>query len=191
MSHSFIGMLTLAVVAPLGMLGCSDPVPESAGVGLRLQVSGCSVTKPEWTIGNPAPNSGANQFGKPIFSGSSGVTVNACRVTSQGIVTASLNGPDRLGFEISNSTVNLNQADAQYGKGTANISFLAGTQTWMTQPFEASDQPCTFEVIQTTTGLKISPGAVWASFRCFNARATLAQSCSVIGEIVLERCSGD
>lgn len=184
MSHRFFGMLTLAVVAPFGTLGCSDPVPQAAGVGLSLNVGLCPTTQSSWTIGEPAPNSGANQFGKPVFSGSSGVSISSCRVSADGQINAEIKGPKGLGFSIKQAKVNL-----QDGSGTANISFYAGTQAWMTQPFIATDTPCTLQVIKTTTGYKIEQGAVWAQFQCFTMKAAgNVPNCTGTGEIVLERC---
>lgn len=183
MSHRFFGVLSVALAAPLGALSCSDPVPQSAAVGLSLNVAACPVTRPQWSLGNPAPNSSLSQFGTPIFSGEGGTKVS-CRVTADGQITADITGPGGLGFRVADGRVNV-----QNGSGTATISLLAGTQSWMKQPTNTTDQPCTLQVIRTTKGYKVEAGALWASFQCFNMKSPGgAPPCSSTGELVLERC---
>ena len=180
MSQRFSGMLALCAAA-CSTLGCSDPVPASAGAGLLIDVGQCPTTMPRATLGNPNPDSRrpGDPVGTPIYSGQSGTQVS-CRVSGDGTIVGNVKAPG-ITFDVSGT---VNPTD---GRGTGTVGLFAGGITeYVSQTPEST---CELNVVRLTSGFQIEPGAVYASFRCSNLRpGGVGPTCIASGEFVLTRC---
>lgn len=178
-------------VAALALLsiGCSDPAPTPAAVGLTLSIHGPNTPVPDTTcaamgssaIGNPAPNANPLGPGTRITDGKSDVDVTC---TVKGDSTFAVSARIKQGattFNISGGTI-----DKASGTGTFNASLYT--------PYSAnlaseSDAPCTFDVSEPP--LEVTSGNLFARFNCprlWNRETPTHTACGGDGLVVLEFC---
>jgi hypothetical protein len=186
MLRSFVWVFALGPI--LATAGCSDPVPASVAVGLRLNLSQtgtCPVMPGVSTnIGNPPPDStnGAIGAGKRVYSGEGGLNAS-CRVHDAGggnfTVSASMQAPgSHSSFNVDGSLMGTT------GKAAVSLSTPAIGASVASPP----DTPCSLTVIATSNGPEVHPGAIWASFVCTKLSGTPNPICAATGEFVLENC---
>lgn len=193
MSRSFVLLVTLGLGG--GALGCSDPVPAAAAVGLRLNLAptgSCAAdnTRPD-EIGNPYPDSSradaSMRKGVPVFDGEGGVQAN-CTITGEGPfdVTATARANDgRVILGLRDGVINAN------GSGTANMSFT--TPAFIGGGIGGGT--CSLNVVTVPDengqpSLGIKAGAMWATFQCTGLTQVNqpSVSCTASGEVLLENC---
>lgn len=182
MARTFFWLL--AVGCTLASAGCSDPVPSSAAVGLRLVLVNAMTCPlignvPSPNIGKPPPN-GAGDPGKRVYSGEGGLRAT-CSVHDNGGgsfgILGSVSGPS--GFTI--------DATISGPSGMARIGIAADA---LPEPVRSpADQPCTVTPVTTTRGLEVRNGEIWATFHCPSLTAPPTYNCTVSGEFVFENCS--
>lgn len=174
----------------LGVLGCSDPVPNSYAVGLTLnlnQTASCPILPgvPD-DIGSPPPDSSSSLgVGKRVFDGEGGVRVS-CAVKAAGSGAFSLSASvssdsPQVSLSIESGTVQAN------GMGTALMGVSATAL-----PAHVSSPPgttCSLNAVAAGDGFNVKPGAIWTRFTCTSLASPPAYSCRVTGEIVLENCA--
>lgn len=173
MTHRFLWLLTLGVVA--GTLSCSDPVPPASAAALDIRIGVCPAQTPTVTLGAVPP-------GNPVFSGENGASVT-CKVNSSGEFFGVVSNRN-LTFNVPEGSV-----DPETGVGTATVRLNAGgIVTSVAQPFEATDAPCTVQVVRTSQGLQLVDGDIWATFSCSNLRAAPSIRCTASGQFTFQRC---
>jgi hypothetical protein len=186
MSRSFVWLVTLSLGG--GALGCSDPVPAAAAVGLRLnltQSASCAANNAlNDDIGNPPPDkdrlSADPKKGRPVFDGEGGLRAQC---------TVSGSGPFTIGANVSSGSVSFGITQGTMsatGAGSALMSFSSaaiGTSI-------SATTPCSLTAVPTSEGPGIKAGAVWATFSCSNLTQSSSPNinCSANGEILLENC---
>jgi hypothetical protein len=173
----------------LGVLGCSDPVPNSNSVGLTLNLSqtgSCPITPGVADdIGDPPPDSTRGSVGKRVFDGEGSVSVR-CMVKAAGSgafsITAAVSSESpAVSISIQNGTMEAN------GMGTARMGVSAtALPAHVSSP---ADSTCSLDAVPDGDGFNVKPGAVWMRFNCPALVSAPAYSCRIGGEIVLENCS--
>lgn len=176
-----------AAVLSLISLGCSDPDPTPAAVGLTLGVAPPSVPRPGLqcntpgttkTIGDPPPV-GTNP-GRRISDGDGSVKVD-CKVSGKGpfSVSAKIENGKQVRFNISNGTID---------KATGTGTFSASLYTPDTLGLSSDPQtPCRFE-LDPSPPYEVKPGTLYAQWNCPLMTAAPSTGCSASGTIVLEYC---
>lgn len=164
----------LVVGALVGAMGCSDSVPPSAGVGLRLQISSAGTCPADSSqdddVGRPPPDHGRNTVGGLIYNGEQSVSA-ACRVSGEGSfdISGTIKAPN-VSFSISSGAIGSDN------RGMGSISFSTRSIS------VNSTAPCTL------IAHEVGAGKVWASFQCFDMRSPPATVCSANGEFILQNC---
>jgi len=176
---------TLAVLA----MGCSDPAPTPAAVGLTLSIHSPNTPIPDSTcpilgtaqIGNPPPNGNPLNPGGRITDGKSDVDVS-CTVKGDG--TFSVSGTIQQGatrFNISGGRI-----DATTKMGTFNVSLHTPESRGLQSEAAA---PCTFDASEPP--LEVSKGNLFARFNCpalWRRDEATPIACGGDGLVVLEFC---
>jgi hypothetical protein len=183
MQRSFDWVIALGPI--LGVLGCSDPVPASAAVGLSLslsQTASCPILAavPD-DIGNPPP--GSSGMGTRVYDGDGGVRVG-CSVKSGGngtyFLDASVSSSNpRVSINISSGSIQAN------GMGTALIGMTA--HALPADVLSPATTPCSLTVVEPIAD-HVKGGAIWMRFNCPTLSAAPTYNCTASGEIVLENC---
>ena len=175
----------LAVGCTLASAGCSDPMPASAAVGLRLNLVSemtCPLMGdvPSPNIGNPPPDSVAGTPGKRVYSGE-GKLKASCSVRDNGGgnfgVTGNISGT--TGFSVDGTIMG--------PSGQAKIAIAA---TALPDPVQSpTGESCSLTPVTSTRGLEVRPGEIWAQFFCSRLTAPPNYDCTVSGEFIFENCS--
>jgi len=192
MSRSFVWLFTVAL--GVGTLGCSDPVPAAAAVGLRLNItqSGSCTTMNELSddIGAPPPDKdriGADpKKGRPVFDGDSGLNAR-CRVAGEGPYTFTASVRATAGAKSGSVTMTIVEGQmSANGAGTARMSFVSAAG-----PGSIGNGTCSLTAVPTSEGPGVKAGALWATFQCTGLTQdnTPSVNCSANGEVLLENCS--
>jgi hypothetical protein len=180
MSGRFHRALALGVA--IAAISCSDPVPPAYKAGVRVNVtslSGCPASATTRGVGNPPPEAaGTAGKGGPIFDGEEGVKA-----------TCSVKGgpPFNVSTSVSGNFMSFNLTGSlpASGPGTATIGV---SMPELASKFFSSSA-CTLTAIQTSQGVQVKPGAMWASFNCPMVTGEIASEvCRLQGEVVIENC---
>jgi hypothetical protein len=177
-----------AAALALLSLGCSDPAPTPAAVGLTLSVHSPNTPIADSVcgglgssaIGNPPPTLNPISPGTRITDGKSSVEVG-CAV--KGSSTFSVNASITQGatnFNISAGTI-----DKATGAGTFNVTMY----TPYSDNLASEDRPCTFDASEPP--LEVTPGNLFARFDCpalYNRENAAVTACGADGILVLEFC---
>lgn len=187
MLRSFIWVFAVGPI--LALAGCSDPVPASVAVGLRLTLSqtGTCPIMPGFStnVGNPPPDSTDASVGpgKRVYSGEGGITAS-CKVRDAGAgsfgVSGSMQAPS------SHITFNV-EGNLAGGTGTAAISLA--TPALETSVSSPPSMPCTLTVVQTSNGPAVQAGQVWSRFNCQTLVGNPNPICAASGEFIFENCA--
>ncbi|HET9957542.1 MAG TPA: hypothetical protein VFQ61_23745 [Polyangiaceae bacterium] len=181
----------LPLILGLAALSCSDPVPASAAVGLTLKMQPSASCPYDSNLvddigqiggdGKPqSPNSLAGTPGKRVYSGESGLDAS-CSITGGGPFSISGGGSmsdPRISFNIE-GTMNAN------GQGTATMTFASNS---IGEGVTSDPGACTLTAVQTSDGVQIHPGAMWAQFNCPSVKNVPTINCMAFGELILENC---
>ena len=177
-----------ATLALLSM-GCSDPAPTPAAVGLYVSIHPPNTEIPnsncpsfgQSDIGNPPPNTNPIDPGTRITDGSGGIDVS-CTVKGSKTFSISANiadGPEK--FRISGGTL-----DTATGMGTFNVALFT---PYTNDLASEADRPCTFDI--SDAPLEATPGNLFARFYCpaiWNRENATHTACAADGMVVLEFC---
>jgi hypothetical protein len=186
MLRSFVWVFAVGPI--IATAGCSDPVPVSAAVGLRVSVSNTpscplNTTIPPPSIGNPPPDSTSSSgAGKRVYSGEGGLTAS-CRVRDVGGGSFTVSGSMQAPGSYASFNVDGSVAGAAGPAAISLYTSLIGTT--VTSP---TDRPCTLSVVSTSNGPEVHPGSVWARFDCPTLVGAPNPICTASGEFVLENC---
>ena len=182
----WIPAATLALLS----MGCSDPAPTPAAVGLTLSVHAPFTSIPDSTcpstgqssIGNPAPNENPLDPGTRIQDGKSGVNVDcAVKGSSSFTVSAGIT-QGALNFRVSGGKI-----DTATKSGTFNLNIFT---PYADNLASEADRPCTFDIMDAP--LEASPGNLFALYNCpalWNREMSPHTACGADGVLVLEFCA--
>jgi hypothetical protein len=178
-----------AAALALLSIGCSDPAPTPAAVGLQLSIHTPNTPIPDSAcpsfgnaaIGNPPPVSNPLGPGTRITDGKSDVEVSCAVKGSSTFSVRATIAQGAVKFNVSGGSVNKDTKT-----GTFNVSLYTPDSDALASE---SDRPCTFDVM--TAPLEVSPGNLFARFNCpalWNRETATHTACGGDGLLVLEFC---
>jgi hypothetical protein len=181
-----------AAALALMSLGCSDPAPAPASVGLTLSVHTPNTPVPNSicpsfgsrSIGSPPPNGNPLGPGTRIQDGKSDVNVT-CRIKGSTSFSVSATiGQGAVRFNVSGGSI-----DKTTMSGTFNLSLYTPDVGALQSEATA---PCTFDV--SDPPLEVSAGNVFARYNCpalWNRENATPTACGGDGLLVLEFCEDE